>query len=68
MGEQDKLKWMETMIKKFGSEEAVKQEMRRRQEASRKTYKGTGGFASLTKEERQEISKKGNATRWKSSN
>lgn len=40
-------KWYKTMLKKYGSEEAVKQEMARRQAKSRETYGGGGGFAHL---------------------
>lgn len=45
------------MIKKYGSEEAVKEEYRRRQVKSRETYKGTGGFAYLAKHDPEQLSK-----------
>lgn len=55
-------KLRESMIKKYGSEEAVKEEYRRRQAKSRETYKGTGGFAYLAQndpEKLSQLSKKG---------
>jgi hypothetical protein len=39
------------MIEKYGSEQAVKDEMRRRQLKSRENYKGTGGFAHMSKQD-----------------
>lgn len=50
-------KLRESMIKKYGSEEAVKEEYRRRQAKSRETYKGTGGFAYLKKHDPEKLSK-----------
>lgn len=38
-----KEKWLEAMIKKHGSEEAVREFMRQAQRKSRENYKGTGG-------------------------
>lgn len=58
----------ETLIKKYGSKEALQAKRREWQAKSRKNYKGTGGFASLSKEELQEISKKANQARWGNSN
>lgn len=39
-----KEKWLEAMIKKHGSQEAVTKFMQEAQQKSRLTYKGTGGF------------------------
>lgn len=53
----------ETLLKKFGSEEALKEHYREMQRKSREKYKGTGGFAYLKKhnpEKLKEISDKGN--------
>lgn len=49
-------KLKEAMIKRYGSEEAVSEEYRRRQALSRKTYKGTGGFAYLKKHDPDKLS------------
>ena len=51
--------WWEKMLIKYGSEEAVREEMRQRQIKSREKYKGTGGFRALPKEKVIEISKLG---------
>lgn len=47
------------MVEKYGGEEEAKAEMRRRAEKSRRNLGGKGGFASLTPEQRIEISRKG---------
>lgn len=39
-----KEKWLEAMIKKHGSEEAVREFMRANQRKSRENYSGKGGF------------------------
>ena len=39
-----KEKWLEAMIKKHGSQEAVTEFMREAQKKSRENYSGTGGF------------------------
>ena len=44
----DKSKWLATMIAKYGSEEAVREEMRRRKRKQGQTS-FTGGFASNIK-------------------
>lgn len=56
------------LIKKYGSKEALKAKRQEWQAKSRENYKGTGGFASLSKEQLQEISRKANAKRWGNSN
>lgn len=40
---------MDKMVERYGSEEAVREEMARRQLKSRENYSGTGGFAHLKK-------------------
>lgn len=53
----------QTLIEKYGSEEAVREHYREMQRKSRETYKGNGGFAYLKKhnpEKLKEISDKGN--------
>lgn len=50
------------MVTKFGSEEAVKEEMQRRQKVSRENYSGDGGFRRLKEtdpERLKEIQSKG---------
>lgn len=56
--EQKNKRWL-NMIEKYGGEEEAKAEMRRRAEKSRRNLGGKGGFASLTPEQRTEISRKG---------
>lgn len=54
----DSARW-EKMIERYGGEEEAKAEMRRRAEKSKRNLGGKGGFASLTPEQRIEISRKG---------
>lgn len=61
--------WHERMVAKYGSEEAVKQEMRRRQELSmlnpnRQKGKHKGGFSYMKPEEHRELSKQAINKRW----
>lgn len=56
-------KWLDAMIKKHGSEEAVKEFMRKAQKKSRENYKGTGGFAA-NPELAKEMSAKALEKRW----
>lgn len=44
------------MLEKFGSEEAVIEEMRRRQAKSRENYNGNGGFRSMDADRLKEVS------------
>lgn len=57
--------WKDRMIAKYGSEEAVMEEMAKRQKKSRENYSGNGGFRSMDKDRLKEISKKGLTSRWK---
>ncbi len=57
-------KWHKSMLEKFGSEEAIKAEMKRRQEKSMlnpNRQKGVhkGGFSRMDKDTLKEVSKKG---------
>lgn len=54
----------ETLIKKYGSAEALKAERQKWQAKSRIKYKGGGGLRALSEERRREISKLGNQKRW----
>ena len=54
----------QTLLDKYGSEEALKEHYRQMQIESRKTYKGTGGLHKASKERRQEISRMGNKAKW----
>jgi hypothetical protein len=45
----------QTLLKRLGSPEAVKEHYRRAQAKSRKNYSGNGGLRSLTLERRKEI-------------
>lgn len=47
------------MIEKYGSEEAAKAEMKRRGQNSSRNLGKSGGFASMSKEQLIEVSKKG---------
>ena len=47
------------MIERHGSREAVAEIMRSNAAKSARNKVGTGGFASMTKEKRLEVSKKG---------
>lgn len=65
----DKPTWHERMLKKHGSEEAIKREMRRRQELSmlnpnRQKGKHKGGFSYMKPEEHRELSKQAINKRW----
>lgn len=60
-------KWMETMIKKHGSEEKVKIYMADLARKNKGTKKPTSGVASLTKEERSKRGKKAADARWQKS-
>lgn len=60
--------WIETMLDKYGSEEAVKEEMKRRSELSSKNRGKKGGFAALNKRERRAISKMAANKRWGNTN
>ena len=60
--------WYRRMLKEFGTEEAVAEEMRKRQKKSRENYSGNGGFRSMDKDKLKEISKKGLTSRWKKDN
>lgn len=51
------------MVKKHGSEEAVKEFMKEAQRKSREKYKGTGGFAA-NKKLASEAGKLGAEKRW----
>ena len=51
-------RWL-SLVERMGGEEAARAEMRRRAEKSKRNLGGKGGFASLTPEQRQEISRKG---------
>lgn len=55
--EESRKKMRATMLRIYGSEEAVKEEYRRRQAKSRKSYKGTGGFAYLKKNNPDKLKK-----------
>jgi hypothetical protein len=59
MSEEQRTKWMEKMVERYGSEEEVRAEMARRQKKSREKYKGTGGFKAMDPERIREISKLG---------
>lgn len=64
----DYSKRRQTLIAKFGSEEALKEHYREMQRKSREKYKGTGGFAHLKKHNPKlfkEITSKGGAKRGK---
>lgn len=63
MKQTHKEKWLATMIKKYGSEEAVKEVLRAGQKKSRENYAGTGGFAA-NPELAKEAGKKGAEKRW----
>ena len=59
----DYSKRRQTLIAKYGSEEAVREHYREMQRKSREKYRGTGGFAYLKKHDLaklKEISAKGN--------
>lgn len=56
-------KWLDAMIKKHGSEEAVREFMKEAQRKSREKYKGTGGFAA-NKKLASEAGKLGAEKRW----
>ena len=59
----DYSKRKQTLIAKYGSEEALREHYREMQRKSREKYKGTGGFAYLAKnnpDKLKEISVKGN--------
>ena len=63
-------KWMKSMIRRYGSEEAVRAEMQRRQEKSmlnQNKQKGShrGGFNMMSPEQLSEVSKKGAQARWR---
>ena len=49
----------ELLVKKYGSEEKARAEMKRRADLSRRNKGGKGGFASLKRDKLIEISKKG---------
>jgi len=51
-------RWL-SLVERMGGEEEARAEMRRRAEKSRRNLGGKGGFASLTPEQRAEISRKG---------
>lgn len=51
-------RWL-SLVEKMGGEEEARAEMRRRAEKSKRNLGGKGGFAALTPEQRQEISRKG---------
>lgn len=58
--EQAKQKRRQTLLNKYGSEQALKQHYRDMQKKSRENYNGTGGLLSMTPERRKEISRMGN--------
>lgn len=60
-------KWWKAMIKKYGSEEAVREVLRAGQKKSRENYAGTGGFAA-NPELAKEAGKKGAEKRWSNAN
>jgi len=57
-------KWMETMIKKHGSEEAVKAYMAELARKQKGIKKPNSGVASLSKAEQSKRGKKAADTRW----
>lgn len=57
MAEETK-RWL-SLVEKYGGVEEAKAEMRRRAEKSSRNLGKRGGFAALTPEQRQEISRKG---------
>lgn len=57
-------KWMETMIKKHGSEEAVKAYMAELARKAKGVKKPNSGVASLSKVEQSKRGKKAADTRW----
>lgn len=42
-------KWYKSMLEKHGSDQAISEAMRERQKKSRETYKGTGGYHYMAK-------------------
>ena len=52
-------KWGQTMLKKYKTEEGIREEMKRRQLNSRQNYSGNGGFRSMDATRHKEISSKG---------
>lgn len=56
--EQKTKRWL-NMVEKYGSEEAAKEEMRRRAERSSRNLGGKGGFASMDKEKLTKIAREG---------
>ena len=51
-------RWL-SLVERYGGEEEARAEMRRRAEKSSRNLGKRGGFAALTPEQRQEISRKG---------
>lgn len=60
-------KWLQSMIKKHGSPEAVREFMQAAYKKGRKNYKGTGGFYA-NKELAKEAGRKGAEKRWANAN
>lgn len=58
----EQTKWMQAMVAKHGSEEAVRAVMREYAAKSKRNQGGKGGFASLDKEALREVSRKGGST------
>lgn len=58
-------KWMETMIKKHGSKEAVQAHMAELARQQKGIKKPNSGTAALTKEERSKRGKKAADARWR---
>lgn len=52
------------LVEKYGSEEAARKEMARRGAKSSRNSKGTGGFASLSAEDRSALARKAAQRRW----
>lgn len=52
-------KWYNSMLKKYKTDEAIREVMRQNASKSKRNKGGTGGFAKLTAEERKEVSLKG---------
>ncbi len=58
-------KWMQTMIVKHGSEEAVKAYMAELARKNKGVKKPGSGTAALSKEEQSKLGKKGSDARWR---
>lgn len=63
----NKQQWEENAVKKYGSIEKAKEEMRKFATLSKRNQGGTGGFASMDKDKLREVSIQAAKKRWNKS-